>query len=111
MEELSSTMMMPTASIRRKMALWQSHGLLREESADVFVLVEEAKGKGDEVVTVEEDEAESAMASASDQRAEEMQVGVLCLYHCGLNKRAAILQMTFLYFLYENWCIVFLFFF
>ncbi len=73
-EELSSVMHMPTAAIRRKIAFWQSHGVLKEETTDTFLLVEEHKGRSHEVVIVEEDETESAMASASDQREEEFQV-------------------------------------
>lgn len=74
-EELSAVMQMPTAAIRRKIAFWQSHGLLKEEATDTFLLVEEQRGsKPADVVIVEEDETESAMASASDQREEEMQV-------------------------------------
>ena len=68
-------MKMPTHALRRKMAFWQSHGLLKEESPDVFVLVEEQKGRHhDSNMLVEEDEAESAMASAEDVKEEEYQV-------------------------------------
>ena len=74
MEELSGIMQMSTAGVRRKMALWQSHGLLREETPDTFVLAEDARARGGHDVIVDEDEAESAMASASDQREEELQV-------------------------------------
>lgn len=50
-------------------------GLLKEETTDTFVLVEEQKGRTHDVVMVDEDEAESAMASQHDQREEEMNVG------------------------------------
>ncbi|ELT87319.1 hypothetical protein CAPTEDRAFT_150069 [Capitella teleta] len=74
-DELSSVTQMSTHALRRKIALWQSHGLLREESADTFVLVEEHKGTKDlGSVVMEEEEAESAMASVQDQREEELQV-------------------------------------
>lgn len=54
---------------------WVSQGLLREESNDVFILQEETSAKNrctSEVL--EEEEVESVMASASDQREEELQV-------------------------------------
>ena len=47
---------------------------LKEESTDTYVLVEDQKGHGNDVMIVDEEEAESAMASASDQREEELQV-------------------------------------
>ena len=63
------------------MAFWQSQGLLREDSPDCFVLVEEMKGRsGQDLVLVEEDEVESAMASVQDQREEELQVILRAMY-------------------------------
>ena len=47
---------------------------MQEESPDTYVLVEDQKLPGSDVMMVDEDEAESAMASASDQREEELQV-------------------------------------
>ena len=81
MEELSSVMHMPTSGVRRKMALWQSHGLLREETTDTFVLSEDSRGRGSADVIMDEDETESAMASASDQREEELQVSFFVKYN------------------------------
>ena len=66
---------MPAHALRRKIAFWQSHGLLKEEAADTFLLMEEQPGHGGhEPVILEDDEAESAMASTKDQKEEELQV-------------------------------------
>ena len=72
-------MQVPSTALRRKIAFWQSQGILKEESTDTFVLVEEQKGPSvahDVVMMDSDDEAESAMASAKDQREEELQVRV-----------------------------------
>ena len=73
-EELSSVIHMPAHGLRRKIAFWQSHGLLKEETTDTFILVEEHKGHAHDAMVLEEEEAESAMASAKDQKEEELQV-------------------------------------
>ena len=66
---------MPATALRRKIAYWQTQGLLKEESTDTFLLVEEHKGRThDMLITDDDDEAESAMASAQSQREEELQV-------------------------------------
>ncbi|KAK2138854.1 hypothetical protein NP493_6979g00000 [Ridgeia piscesae] len=65
---------MPAHALRRKIAFWQSHGLLKEESSDSFLLMEEQPGHGGHDLLLEDDEAESAMASSKDQKEEEMQV-------------------------------------
>ncbi|KAK6194717.1 hypothetical protein SNE40_000298 [Patella caerulea] len=72
-EELSGVLQMSVSALRRKITYWQTQGLLKEEVPDTFVLVDEVKGQGHEVVMVE-DESESAMASAQQQREEELQV-------------------------------------
>nr|XP_006818421.1 PREDICTED: anaphase-promoting complex subunit 2-like [Saccoglossus kowalevskii] len=75
--ELSSVMKVPVTALRRKMAFWQSQGVLKEQSTDTFVLIEERPGgRGShEVMIIDSDEeTESAMASAQDQREEELQV-------------------------------------
>lgn len=70
----------PPTLLRKRISLWQSHGLIKEPSRDVFVLVEDSNGEETEEMIhtqtqdCEDDEAESAMASASDQREEELQV-------------------------------------
>ena len=70
-------MQVPAGAIRRKIAYWQSQGVLREESQDTFVLVEDKQGSthGQEMVMIDSDEeAESATASAKDQKEENLQV-------------------------------------
>lgn len=65
----------PATVLRRKIAFWVSQGFLKETSSDVFVLQEESTSKNRlSTDIVEEEETESAMASASDQREEELQV-------------------------------------
>ena len=75
-EELSSALQVPATALRRKIAYWQTQGLLKEETTDTFVLVEEHKGRAQDSVIVEDEETESAMASAHVQREEELQVGL-----------------------------------
>lgn len=64
----------PATVLRRKIAFWVSQGLLKEISNDVFVLQEESTSKNRLSTDIVEEETESAMASASDQREEELQV-------------------------------------
>ena len=75
-EELSGATHMPAHALRRKIAFWQSHGLLKEESVDVFLLMEDQSRHGGhhEPLLLDDDEAESAMASSKDQKEEELQV-------------------------------------
>ncbi|XP_063235866.1 anaphase-promoting complex subunit 2 [Bacillus rossius redtenbacheri] len=77
-EELSQVMHVPSTMLRRKIAFWQSQGLLREVCTDSFLLVEDNPTRSrclvPSDVACEDDEAESAMASAHDQREEELQV-------------------------------------
>ncbi|XP_076171887.1 anaphase promoting complex subunit morula [Ptiloglossa arizonensis] len=75
LEELAEVMHAPATVLRRKITFWVSQGLLKESSNDVFVLQEESTTKNRSLSDiVEEEEVESAMASASDQREEELQV-------------------------------------
>ncbi|PNF17763.1 hypothetical protein B7P43_G06880 [Cryptotermes secundus] len=77
-EELSQLMHVPATVLRRKIAFWQSQGMLREVSTDSFLLVEESATRSRCPVApdmvCEDEETESAMASAHDQREEELQV-------------------------------------
>lgn len=69
-------MQVPPSVLRRKINLWQVHGLINETSTDMFELVEEREDKNSTqpAENFEEDfESESAMASAQDQREEELQ--------------------------------------
>lgn len=59
--------------IRRRAAYWQSHGLLKEEVTDMYKLNKEhVAGPAAEII--EEEEVESATASAEQQKEEELQV-------------------------------------
>ncbi|XP_011351715.1 anaphase-promoting complex subunit 2 isoform X2 [Ooceraea biroi] len=76
LQDLAEAMHAPATVLRRKMAFWVSQGLLKETSNDVYVLQEESTSKNrlSTDTVVEEEETESVMASASDQREEELQV-------------------------------------
>lgn len=81
--DLSTTLKLPGSVLRKRMALWQTHGIIREQSngSDVFVLVQDNSDMSSEDMMMQtgplecdEDETESAMASASEQREEDLQV-------------------------------------
>ncbi|XP_076655702.1 anaphase promoting complex subunit morula [Halictus rubicundus] len=75
LEELADTMHAPATVLRRKITFWVSQGILKESSNDVFILQEESSTKSRSLTdVVEDEEVESVMASASDQREEELQV-------------------------------------
>lgn len=80
LDQLQQVMKVPVTVLRRKITYWLSMGLLMEKSPDYFVLME---GNNDDKTgavanqvqdMVCEEEAESAMASAHDQREGELQV-------------------------------------
>lgn len=80
-DEMCQEIKIPPTLLRKRISLWQSHGLIKESKPNVFVLIEDANSaQMDELMQtqqsecVDDDEAESAMASASDQREEELQV-------------------------------------
>lgn len=63
------------------MSFWQSHGIIVESQPGVYKLIEEDLPKSqleklpiNEIIIAEDEDNESAMASASDQREEELQV-------------------------------------
>ncbi|XP_011505513.1 PREDICTED: anaphase-promoting complex subunit 2 [Ceratosolen solmsi marchali] len=81
LDELSELMHVPTTVLRRKIGYWVSQALLVETSRDTFSLQEEIATNNSRniqttIVTdmIDDEEVESAMASASDQREEELQV-------------------------------------
>lgn len=74
---------MTPSVLRRKISFWQGQGLLREVSADVYHLVEERRGRPHDLVLVDDEEIESAMASAQQQKEEEMQVSYVILTSVG----------------------------
>lgn len=88
LDELCKEIKVPPTLLRKRISLWQSHGLIKEPTTDVFVLVEDSNGEETEEMMqiqpqdCEDDEAESAMASASDQREEEL--GVFWSYIVGM---------------------------
>jgi len=84
-EALASQLGTTTTSLRRRIVLWQSHGLLKEDPADVWTLHEDrplsggavlfsaAGAKGGQVFTLDpDDEVEPATATAQDLREEEL---------------------------------------
>ncbi|CAH1119635.1 unnamed protein product [Phaedon cochleariae] len=76
LEELSKVMQCPPTVLRRKIGFWQSHGIIVETGQDVFCIQEDLENKDNnlqEDLFVEDYESESAMASAQDQREEELQ--------------------------------------
>lgn len=80
-DELHQVMKVPVIVLRRKITYWQSMGLISEKTPDFFVLVDGSDPNKSSVSTnqvqemiCEDDEAESAMASAHDQREGELQV-------------------------------------
>ncbi|XP_063172612.1 anaphase-promoting complex subunit 2 [Candoia aspera] len=76
LEELSDSLKVPAASLRRKMTLWLQQGVLREEAPGTFTVIEEEpKGHAEKVVLIDSDEeGDSAMASQADQKEEELQL-------------------------------------
>ncbi|XP_017147591.2 anaphase-promoting complex subunit 2-like [Drosophila miranda] len=77
-EELSSITKVPASALRRRISFWQNHGLISESSPGLFTLLEKETEKSQfeemSLAEADEEDLESAMASASDQREEELQV-------------------------------------
>lgn len=67
---------MPVALLRRRVSVWLQQGVLREEPAGTFSVVEEERPQDrDSMVLVDsDDESDSGMASQADQREEELLV-------------------------------------
>lgn len=79
LDELSSLMKLSPQVLRKRIHFWQTHGIIRETEEGVFMLVENQDVSYENMQTQEndlcdEEESESAMASTSDQREEELQV-------------------------------------
>lgn len=78
LEDLSATMKVPPSVLRKRFIFWQTQGLIKETTADVYTLIDETEETSIDKIQshdiLDEDESESAMASASDQREEELQV-------------------------------------
>ncbi|ESO09432.1 hypothetical protein HELRODRAFT_73864, partial [Helobdella robusta] len=73
-DELSSIMQMPTQALQRKIAFWQSQGLLKEDGVDTFRVVDELKSTSQDTMIVDEDTVESVLVSSKDQKEEELQI-------------------------------------
>lgn len=74
-------MNVPPSILRKRLTFWQTRGLIREVKDNYFILIDkntavedmnEMHSQTQEIC--DDDENESAMASASDQREEELQV-------------------------------------
>lgn len=67
---------MPVALLRRRMSVWLQQGVLREEPAGTFSVVEEERPQDrDSMVLLDsDDESDSGMASQADQKEEELLV-------------------------------------
>lgn len=67
---------MPVALLRRRMSVWLQQGVLREEPAGTFSVVEEERPHDrDSLVLIDSDEdSDSGMASQADQKEEELLV-------------------------------------
>ncbi|KAL5285967.1 ANAPC2 family protein [Megaselia abdita] len=81
LEDLSDVMKVPSSVLRKRIVFWQTQGLIKEKSHDVYTLIEEDKAAINELnetskndTVMEDEESESAMASLNDQREEELQV-------------------------------------
>ncbi|XP_028171394.1 anaphase-promoting complex subunit 2 [Ostrinia nubilalis] len=81
LDELHQVMKVPVTVLRRKITYWQSMGVIAEKSPDTFVLVDGSDETKSNVANnqvqemiCEDDETESVMASAHDQREGELQV-------------------------------------
>ena len=75
-EELSQTLKIPISTLRRRIAFWQTQGLLKEVSTDKYALIEEGMAEVDQGdgIAAEDEEAESVTKSTKNQRAEELEV-------------------------------------
>ncbi|ALC42647.1 mr [Drosophila busckii] len=78
LEELSTLTKVPQSALRRRISFWQNHGLISETEPGVYSLLEKESEKTQfedmNITDADEEDLESAMASASDQREEELQV-------------------------------------
>lgn len=79
-DELHQAMKVPITILRRKITYWQSMGLITEKSTDYYVLIDGSDNRANvstsqvQDMICEDEETESVMASAHDQREGELQV-------------------------------------
>lgn len=74
LDELSLLLEMPAQALQRKISFWQSQGVLREDGNDTYVLTDELKISHQEPMAVEDEDPESVLVSAQDQKTEEIQI-------------------------------------
>ena len=89
-QQLASSIKVPVSTLRRKIAYWQSHGVVMETAADVYTLVQDGgmkKGAGTNDISsvggnMEDDPEDSVTATSADQREEEF--GMFWSYIMGM---------------------------
>lgn len=78
LEELSSVLGVPQETVRRKLALWQQQGVLREEAGGRYTVQETSscRERSDRSVMLidSDEEGDSNTATQSEQREEKLQV-------------------------------------
>lgn len=77
LEKLSQKMNVPPSLLKRRIGFWQLQGLIKETRENLFVLCDDdqtAEESMEVQANVVIDEEETAMASATDQREEELSV-------------------------------------
>lgn len=84
LEELSGVLGVPQELLRRKLALWQQHGVLQEESPGRYSILEKASSherpdRGIMLIDSDE-EGDSNTTTQSEQREEKLQVGGVSAY-------------------------------
>lgn len=85
LEELSVKLGAPKELLHRKLALWQQHGVLREEAGGRYYVVEtgSSKEKMDRGVMLidSDEERDSNTTTQSEQREEKLQVSIMSCSH------------------------------
>ncbi len=78
MEELSSVLGVPQETVRRKLALWQQQGVLREEAGGRYTVQETSscreRSERSVMLIDSDEEGDSNTATQSEQREEKLQV-------------------------------------
>lgn len=78
LEELSGVLGVPQELLRRKLALWQQHGVLQEESPGRYSVLEKASSRERPdrgIMLIDSDEeGDSNTTTQSEQREEKLQV-------------------------------------
>lgn len=84
LEELSGVLGVPQELLRRKLALWQQHGVLHEESPGRYGVLEKASSRErpDRGIMLldSDEEGDSNTTTQSEQREEKLQVGEVNAY-------------------------------